>query len=446
MAKEEIKKSSSELDKFFGQMVKDHESIAPGSATTGDKMFAEVKTWIGTGATILDTVISNDASIGGWPAGRTVELYGEEAIGKSTLVFTGFAKVQKAGGVAIYFDIEQAGARNMMEACGIDMHRLIYSGNSGLEEIFQAIEKNLNTVISSGLFKGKPVLIALDSLAQMMPEAEIEAGYDFNMNISLKKAIQLGKALRKITPLLNKANACLIIINQLRDAPGGYGDTTTTPGGKALRFAATLRIKLMGKTPVKIMDPCAEREYKLLVDQWERDCIDWKNNGGSKGTGQPKPAKPKKPKGDEVIIGYDVIARTDKNKVGPPKREAEFRIIFGQGIIEEYAWFDYALKFSLLEPDGSFDYTIPQFPKVEKFRRVSWINILNSDSKLKEFMRKGIVSKLVRTAADYVEVDEAEAEEVAFTEVVEKEIKAELPVNDNFETEKPEEVKETEIK
>ena len=228
MAKEE-KKSSSELDKFFGQMVKDHESIAPGSATTGDKMFAEVKTWINTGSDILDTIISNDKNCGGWPTGRTIELYGEEAIGKSTLVFTGFAKVQKAGGIAIYFDIEQAGARNMMEACGIDMHRLIYSNNSGLEEIFQAIEKNLNTIINSGLFKDKPVLVALDSLAQMMPEAEIEGNFDFNMNISLKKAIQLGKAIRKITPLLNKANACLIIINQLRDTPGGYGDTCVDP-------------------------------------------------------------------------------------------------------------------------------------------------------------------------------------------------------------------------
>ena len=203
-------------------------------------------------------------------------------------------------------------------------------------------------------------------------------------------------------------------------ANGRLNHNTTTPGGKALKFAATLRIKLMGKTPVKVMDPSAEREYKLLIDQWEADCIKWKNAGGSKGTGQQKPIKPKKPKGDEVIIGYDVIARTDKNKVGPPKREAEFRIIFGQGIIQEYAWFDYALKFALLELDGSFDYVIPAYPKIKKFRRVSWINILKSDPKLKEYFRKEIVSKLVKTAADYIETSEKETADIDYEEVIEK--------------------------
>ncbi len=411
MKEEKKEKTIAELDKVFGQLVKDHNTVAPGSATTGDKMFAETKVWIPTGSSILDIVISNSEKHGGWPAGRTVELYGEEAIGKSTLTFTGLAKTQKAGGVAIYYDVEQAGARNMMEACGIDMKRLIYSNNSSLEEIFETLEKNLKTIVDSGIFKGKPVLAVLDSLAQMMSDAEIEGSYDHNMNIALKKAMQLGKAIRKITPLLNKANACLIIINQLRDAPGvTYGPSETTPGGKALKFAATVRIKLLGKTPVKIMDPNAERVYKGLISEWEVACKQWKSTGGSKVNG-PKPKKPPKPKGDEIIVGYDVIARTDKNKVGPPKREAEFRIVFGKGIIQEYAWFDYAFKFGLIEDAGDFCFKIPTFPEIQPFRRVSWINILNSNPKFYKFIDETVKLKMVRSIDEYQDVEEDTIEE-----------------------------------
>ena len=407
----EKEKNSTELDKIFGQLIKDHNSVAPGSATTGDKMFAETKVWIPTGSSILDIIISNDDKKGGWPAGRTVELYGEEAIGKSTLTFTALAKVQNEGGVAIYYDVEQAGAKNMMEACGIDMKRLIYSNNSSLEEIFATLEKNLITIIDSGAFKNKPVLAVLDSLAQMMSEAEVEGNYDFNMNVSLKKAIQLGKALRKITPLLNKANACLIIINQLRDVPGiTYGDSTTTPGGKALRFAASLRIKLLGKTPVKIMDPNAERVYQLLIRDWEEACKQWKDTGGGKVNG-PKPPKPKKPKGDEIIVGYDVIARTDKNKVGPPKREAEFRIVFGKGIIQEYAWFDYAEKFGLIESAGNFEYRVPSFPDIPNFRRVSWIDVLDGNGKFYKFIDETVKMKMVRSIEEYKDVESHEEED-----------------------------------
>jgi RecA/RadA recombinase len=544
--KEKGSKSTSELDKIFTQLVKDHNTIAPGSATTGNKMFAETKFWIDTGSIILNTIISNDALKGGWPAGRTVELYGEEAIGKSTLVWAGLAGVQKAGGVAIYYDIEQTGAKNMMEACGIDMKHLIYSNNSSLEEIFATIEMNLLTIINSGLFTNKPVLISIDSLAQMMPDAEVESGYEHNMNIALKKAMQLGKAIRKITPLLNKANACLIIINQLRDVPGiTYGDSTcvdpyttkikirykaltketyveeeitlakfaenflgindfvtpkkinieelgikvlgrdfaenidswelithflvkpsvktyytngvlkgtgehkiavnkdpvalkdhpdykeinesmhvvdisvdnienyyangeknfnTTPGGKALKFAATLRIKLLGKTPVKIMDPNVERVYKNMLLEWETACKIWKDTGGKKANG-PKPLKPKKPKGDEIIIGYDVIARTDKNKVAPPKREAEFRIVFGIGIIEEYAWFDYACKFGFIENAENYEFKIPSFPDIPNFRRASWISILENNPKLKSFLKENIPIKLVRTVDEYKDIE-----------------------------------------
>src|ERR1039458_8857262 len=98
-----------------------------------------------------------------------------------------------------------------------------------------------------------------------------------------------------------------------------FGDPTTTPGGKATKFAATLRIKLLGKKAVVIGDPTVEAEWVSMLSNFQKEVELWKENGKIGG----KPEKPKKPKGDEIIVGYDVNARTEKNKVAAPKREAE---------------------------------------------------------------------------------------------------------------------------
>jgi recombination protein RecA len=219
-------KKKTNTDDIFSQLIEQQNKIVPHSAESGDQMFAKVSSWNSTGSCVLDTIISNKKT-GGWPGGRTVELYGQESIGKSTLIFSSFAQAQKEGGIGIYFDAEQAGSEEMMKNNGVDLSRLIVSNLTSIEEIFAVLEQNLNTIASAKAYKGKPVVICMDSLAQMTTDAELESGYDFNMNINLKKAMQLGKALRKIVPYLNKANASLIIINQLRDAPGvTYGDPT----------------------------------------------------------------------------------------------------------------------------------------------------------------------------------------------------------------------------
>lgn len=398
--KKTAKQDNSALDSIFEKLIQDQNKMVPGSAVSGEEMFAAINTWIPSGSMIMDTILSNK-EIGGWPAGRTIELYGEESIGKSTLVFSGMAGVQQLGGVAIYYDVEQAGSQEMMQACGVDLRRLVISNLVSVEEIFKTLEGTLTTIINTKELKGKPVLICMDSFAQMTTDAEVEAGYDFNMNVSTKKAVQMGKALRKITPFLNKANACLIIINQTRDKLGVvYGDPTTTPGGKALKFAASIRVQLQGKTPVKIMDPNIEREYKARIVEWEEACKQWKDAGGSKGTGQSKPEKPKKPKGDEIIIGYDIIAKTIKNKVAPPRREAEFRIVFLQGVVEEPAWLDYAIKFGTVELVNSFTYKIadPKFG-VGEFTREQWLETL-ADAELYEHIKSNIKKNLVKKADD----------------------------------------------
>ncbi len=395
MAKTTGKKTVStttKVDEIFSQLIGEQNILFPGAAVTGTQMFSDVKIWVPTGSAILDTVISNQA-IGGWPCGRVVEVYGQEAIGKSTLAFQAMAECQKMGGIPIYFDVEQAGSRDMMKACGVDMNRIIISGLTSVEEIFAAMEQNLTTIINSKTYKDKPIFIVLDSLAQMTTDSEVDAGFENNMNIALAKAKQIGKALRKMAPFLRKANACLYIVNQMRDKPGVmFGDPTTTPGGNAVKFAASVRIKLQGKTPVVESDPFAEKEWERTLTAYNQEVEVWKDHGK---IGE-KPEKPKKPKGDDIIVGYDVTARTDKNKVGPPRREAEFRIVFSQGIIEEDAWFDYSMKYNVIKKVSGFEYEFVKHPELGKFKRDAWTEML-SDVELREEVKVLIVSKLIRS-------------------------------------------------
>jgi recombination protein RecA len=406
--------TSTDIDSIFSQLIGEQNTLYPGAATTGSEMFSDVKLWIPTGSATLDTIISNQP-IGGWPCGRIVEVYGQEAIGKSTLAFQGMANCQLMGGIPIYFDVEQAGSKDMMKACGVDMSRIIISGLTSLEEIFATMEQNLTTIINNKVYKNKPVFIVLDSLAQMTSDSEIEAGMDANMNVALAKAKQIGKAYRKLTPFLRKANACLYIVNQLRDAPGVmFGDPTRTPGGNATKFAASVRIRLQGKTPIVETDPFAQAEYERSILQWNKDVTDWKSSG-SVGA---KPEKPKKEKGDEIIVGYDVTARTDKNKVGPPRREAEFRIIFSKGIIEEEAWFDYSLKFNLIRKISAFEYEFVKYPKLGTFKRTDWVGML-ADVELHSEIKNTIISKLVRSVTELTSV-------VPTTEDNEEEVETEI--------------------
>lgn len=386
------KKTENNTDDIFAQLIREQNALFPGAAVSGDEMFADIKIWVPTGSDTLDTIISNKET-GGWPCGRIVEVYGEEAIGKSTLAFQGMANCQKMGGIPIFFDVEQAGAKEMMKACGVDMNRVIISGLTSVEEIFAAMEQNLTSIISNKAFKDKPVFVVLDSLAQMSTDTETENDYANNMNIALAKAKQIGKAYRKIIPFLRKANACLYVVNQTRDKTGvSFGDPTTTPGGKATRFAASVRIRLLGKTPVVLPDPTVEKEWEKMLGTYNAELVVWKDNGKI----GHKPEKPLKPKGDQIIVGYDVIARTDKNKVGPPKREAEFRIMFMQGVINEEAWFDYSLKFGLIREVSKAEYEFTNHPELETFRRKQWLEHLAEENLYNE-IKTGVISKLIRT-------------------------------------------------
>ena len=393
--KTDKKKVKEDIDDIFSQLISEQNSVSPEAAVMGTDMFSIVKMWIPTGSMTLDTILANDYG-GGWPCGRVVELYGPESIGKSSLCFAGMAQAQEMGGIAIYHDVEQAGAIAMMKANGIDMKRLIVSRLTSIEEIFAALEKNLNTIIKTPRFHNKPVFICIDSLAQMTTDSEIEAGYENNMNIALQKAKQIGKALRKIVPYLNQANAVLVFINQLRDDPGGniYAGPLT-PGGRALKFGASIRLEMRGRTAVKEMDSQIKAQYEEELESWNFATEQWKTNGKL----GPKPEKPKKPGGTgvEIILGYDVTLFTEKNKVAAPKRTAEFRLMFGQGIIEEIAWFDWAKKLKIIESvnvtKGLWKFT--NHPDQGEFKEGQWTELL-SDVKLYKEVRDTIQKALIR--------------------------------------------------
>jgi recombination protein RecA len=331
------------MNPLIQKLINEQNAKIPNSSMSGDNLSSQVKMWIPTGSFVFDTFISN-GPVGGWPCGRIVELFGKEAIGKSTVTFQAIANVQKMGGVALYFDVEQAGAYEMMDACGVDRENMLYCNATSIEEVFTLLETSLHAIAADKSMKNKPVLAVFDSIAALTTDAEIEAGYENNMNLGGLKPKQLGKGLRKITELLMKTNCCLILINQTRQAIGQlYGDPDIAPGGKAKDFFASLRIKLLGQKKVEVNEGIEDEEWEAMLQEWEA--------AGGKKAGIPKP---KRPSGEKIVVGCDVTAKFLKNKVGLPYRETNFRIMFLQGIKEEDSVREYAKEYGLINKKGGW--------------------------------------------------------------------------------------------
>lgn len=372
--KEEKSEVPSSLNDAFAQLVKQHNNLQQGAASYGEEDFgSNVDLWIPTGSIALDTIISNKADKGGWPCGRVVELYGEQAYGKSSLCFQGMANCQKMGGVVIFFDIESAASMELMEAYGIDTSKIIYSNLELVEDIFDAMEKNLTTITTIPALKNKPIFIVVDSLAAMKSRKLVEGSYDYNMNTQGEQAKILGLALKRMLGPLRKANACLIIINQMRDMIGKIGgDLKYAPGGNALKFYATLRLRLLGK--------------KLIT---EIEGIT----------------------GEAVPIGAEVTVRTDKNKLGPPMRAASFNLMFTSGVSEESEWVVYLTNLGYITQGGAWYTWTENFPDKsfhgKKFQRKDFTEFLVEEKNYKTIV-KAIKEGFVRDITDTKLVEEQE--------------------------------------